>query len=390
MKILIVYPRLEPHKDFHYMPISALCVAARLLADGHDIKIHDERITRLKAADTEPYDEVMFSAYTGFQITDMYRMAIMIKSEYPRKRIILGGPHATAFKAQCIANPYIDDVWIGYAERGEYDMPWHAINVKDYINPDTKRFIYISSYSCPGQCHFCAQKTRRELVFIPMDKVERDIDNLMTLYPFKECVMFDATLFTKPDRALQISKIMKKHGLKWIADSRADEICRIDPYTLSQIINGGLTQITIGLESGSPSVVERMNKGKNHLEKYRECAEILAHHPVKMVSGVIFGTPGETPNDIRKTVEYIKKIKSINPNFYISTTFYQPLPDTKMADLCKEYGYQEPQTLAEWAERGAAAHYSYNQWQDAPWILESAEYHRIYEEFIQNNKELLI
>ena len=61
-----------------------------------------------------------------------------------------------------------------------------------------------------------------------------------------------------------------------------------------------------------------------------------------------------------------------------------------MAEMCKEYGYQEPQTLAEWAQRGADGHYKYNEWQDAPWIQQPDEYRRIYDEFIQNNKELLV
>ncbi|MDD5017168.1 MAG: radical SAM protein [Eubacteriales bacterium] len=375
------------------MPLSALCVAAKLLSNGHEVKIHDERITRLGGSDAEWADEIMISSYTGFQLSDMYRLAKIIKAAHPRKKITLGGPHATIFPLQCIVDPYIDFVWTGYAERGEFDMPWHLINIEDYVNPATERFIYISSYSCPGQCTFCAQKTRRELCFLPMDKAERDIDALMNLYPFKECVMFDATLFTKPDRALKISQIMKKHNLKWICDGRADEICKTPLDWLDDIIKSGLKQITIGLESGSPHIIEMMQKGKNYLEKFQRCAEILScykRNKLKMVSGVIFGCPGETPDDLRDTISYIWQIKAINPNFFISTTFYKPLPDTKMADMCKEYGYQEPQTLAEWAQRGAEGHYLYNQFQDAPWIEDKDEYRRIYDEFVINNKELFI
>jgi radical SAM superfamily enzyme YgiQ (UPF0313 family) len=332
----------------------------------------------------------MVTAYTGFQLHDAYRLIKLFKSVNPKKHITIGGPHASIYPDQCLADPYIDDVWTGYAERGEYPMPWHLINVKDYINPATERMIYISSYGCPGICTFCAQKTHRDLVFIPLEKVKNDIDSLMELYPFKECVFFDATLFTVPRRAYYISELMRKHHLKWICDSRADEICRTSPLMLGQIVDSGLTQITIGLESGSQRVVSRMKKGLEHLENFKKCAEILSRYDVKMVSGVIFGTPGENPDDIRQTIDYIKEVKSINPNFFISTTFYKPLPDTKMADMCKPYGYTEPDTLEGWAEHGAAGHYQYNSWDDVPWIENKTEYKAIYDEFVAGNSGLFI
>jgi radical SAM superfamily enzyme YgiQ (UPF0313 family) len=275
-------------------------------------------------------------------------------------------------------------------ETGEYELPWELVDVEKYINPATERFIYISSYGCCGSCTFCATKTKRKLVFIPLNKVERDIDNLMKLHKFHECVMFDATVLTKSDRALFISNLMKKHNLQWICDSRADEICRTPKNILDEIVNSGLKQITIGLESGSQRVVDNMKKGKNHLENYKKCAEIMSHYDIKMCSGVIFGTPGESPEDIKQTIDYIKEIKTINPNFYISTTFFQPLPNTEMADMAKLYGYKEPQTLQEWAENGANSHYHYNEYQASMWIQQPEEYKRIYDEFVAENSGLFI
>jgi radical SAM superfamily enzyme YgiQ (UPF0313 family) len=134
-----------------------------------------------------------------------------------------------------------------------------------------------------------------------------------------------------------------------------------------------------------------MRKGKNHLEHFKQAAEKLRQFPVKMVSGVIFGCPGETVDDLRQTIDYIKQIRAINPNFRISSTFFRPLPDTVMADICiKDYGYRQPATLAEWARQGEQGHYAYNQWQDAPWIVEREEYRKVYEQFKCENRELFV
>jgi len=389
-KILIIFPKLEEWKSVHYMPYSALCVASYWINHGAEVRIHDERLKPLEWQNITWADEIMFTAYTGYQISDAYRLIKHIKRLFPHKKITLGRPHVTLLPEQCLEDEHIDDVSVGYIETGEYELPWSLVDIEKYVNPATERFIYISSYSCPGICTFCATKTRSKLIFIPLDKVERDIDNLMKLHKFREVVFFDATVLTIPSRAFFIANLMKKHNLQWICDARADEICRTPKDILDSIVDSGLKQITIGLESGSQRVVDRMKKGRNHLENYKKCAEIMSQYPIKMCSGVIFGTPGETPEDIKQTIEYIKEIKAINPNFYISTTYFMPLPNTEMCDEAKKYGYKEPSSLAEWAEHGADSHYRYNEYHSSMWIQEPKEYKRIYDTFVNENKDLFI
>ena len=381
------------------MPVTALAVSAELLAQGHEVTIWDDRVDNVKEKSLlhliESHKEIMISAFTGYQLSEAYRFAKMIKETYLNKKIILGGPHATALPEQTLESPYIDEVIQGEIDTGEYPLPYWLIDIEKYINPATERAIYVSSYGCVGHCTFCSTKKRRKLMFLPFERIEADIDYLMSRYLFKEIVFFDATIFTKPDRVHRLSLIMRKHNLSWIADARADEIVRmfqgsLDKKILNDIMGSGLTQLTIGLESGSESIVKIMKKGKDHLRKYKECAYIMSKYDVKMVSGVIFGCPSETIDNLLETIEYIKMIKGINPNFFISTTFFRPLPDTLMADMAKEYGYKEPDSLQGWAELGQQNHYEYNTFMDAPWINNIEEYRAIYEQFRRENKELFI
>lgn len=393
MKTLLYFPKLEPHKSFHHIPITALSVASELLAQGHDVTIWDDRVEDSREKFVEYFVEasrVMFTAYTGYQLAEAYRVIKGIKEICPEKKIILGGPHATALPEQTLASPYIDEVFIGEMDTGEHPLPYHLIDIEKYINPATERFAYVSSYSCVGSCTFCQTTPRRKVKFLPLERVKKDIDNLMSLYPFKEAWFADATIFTKPERALFIANLMQKYGLRWICDSRADEICKTDSPLLDNIMNSGLVRITIGMETGSAKVVETMNKGKDHLLMFRKCAEIMSQYDVEMCSGVILGTPGEEPEDIRQTIEYIKEIVSINPRFRISSTFYKPLPRTKMSEMCAEYGYREPDSLEEWSKLGEGSHYNYNQWADSPWIIDREKYRQLYEDFRSGNKELFV
>lgn len=389
-KILLFFPKMEESKPHHYMPISALAVASYLLTQGHEVMIFDQRVDAAEELVTGVVeaDEIMVSAYTGYQLGEAVKFAKSVKQYSPEKKITFGGPHVTALPEQTLASPYVDEVVIGDVDIGEHPLPYHLIDIERYINPSTKRFIYVSSYGCVGNCTFCATKQKRPFKLLPMERVRTDINNLMARYPFKECVFFDATLFSMSLRVLCISESMKKYKLSWIADARAPEIAK-EP-NLAVLVERGLKQLTIGLESGSPRIVDTMKKGRNHLEHFKQAAEKMAQFPIKMVSGIVFGCPGETIQDLQQTIDYIKAIKEINPNFYISTTFFRPLPGTVMTDIAKEYGYKEPSSLEEWARLGEQSHYSYNEYREAPWIPDRDKHRSLYEKFKSENKGLFI
>ena len=382
MKVVILHPKLEPYKEFHYMPISALCVAASLEYKGYEVSIVDERIETLYMekllSELETTNELYISVYSGYQLHRAYHIAQAIKELKPSVFITWGGPHVDANILSMLGSNLVDSISTGYAEQGEHPINWSLADISKYVNPQTNRFIYVSTYGCVGSCTFCATKTKRKWVEIPFIKVERDIDSLMSLHRFKECVFFDATIFTKSSRAVALAELMMKHNLSWIADARADEICVMSERQLDLVMNSGVKRLTIGLESGSYKVVKQMRKGPNHLGRFKACAKILSNYNVDMCSGVIFGCPGESVEELKETIAYIKEIRSINPRFYISTTFFMPLPDTIMADEAKAYGYKEPTTLEEWARVGSDGHYKYNEWMNNPWILNKEEYKKSY------------
>lgn len=381
MKNVLFYPKLEPNRDFHYMPLSALSVASKMLADGDDVVIIDDRVDNraMERVLEELENWLYISVYTGYQVTRAYELSKLVRCKMPWVNIVWGGPHINALGKQTLESTFVDDIWEGYAECGEYRMPWELVNYKDYINWESERFIYVSTYSCPGVCTFCATKNKRKWIELPMAKVKGDIDALMSLHKYKECVFFDATIFTNGDRAFELGEIMTRHNLEWIADARALEIVRFKDEMKKL---PGLKRLTVGLESGSDRVVQMMRKGKKHLETFKECAKILYENDIGLASGVIFGCPGEGTSDILQTIDYIKQIKRINPDFKLSTTFFMPLPDTIMADEAKKYGYTEPDTLRDWAAHGANGHFKYNQWMNNPWISNIDEYKKIYDNFI--------
>ena len=437
-KITLFFPKLEEFKDYHYPPISLLAVAAPLVKNGIVCEIIDQRLDNysLNKLNKSVSDSrcVLITAYTGFQVEKAYEISKYIRINFPDKIIIWGGPHSTLVPEQVINSEYVDIVYWGYAEisivqlinavlcNSELNyvpniyykdednriictdkittikqedfcpLPYGLVDILKYINPNTKRFIYISSYGCPGICTFCATKTKRKWTTIDIDKIEKDIDSVMSYYRFEQCVFFDSTIFTLKDRALELSKIMKKYNLNWIADGRSQEIYNLSEEDIRILHENGLIQIAVGLESGSENVISIMKKGKDHLKKYKASAKRLSKFSIRLVSGVIFGVPGETIDDLKETILYIKEIKKYNPNFFISTTFFRPLPDTVLYDTVKDFGYHLPESLEEWVKTGQSNHHRYNEWMVSPWMtsIDVELYKKIYDDFVSENKELFI
>lgn len=391
-KIIIFFPKLESYKNFHYVPYSALSVASKLYDKGVDVSIYDERVEDnliMLYEQLETATDIYFTVYTGFQLTRAYSMSKTIKGMFPNVKITWGGPHVTVLPEQTLKSEYVDEVFIGYYETGEYLIPWHLVDIEKYVSP-RNRMIYVSSYSCPGRCSFCSPVPKRQWKELPIVKVREDISNLMDIHEFEEAVLFDATIFTRKERARQIADIMARYELRWIADARACELKDYSHEEMQYFVDRGLIQLTVGLETGSQRVIDMMQKGLNHFDNFVRTAELLSKFNIKLGSGVVLGCPGETPDNLKETIGFVKMIRNINTNFFISSTFFRPLPGTEMSNMAKQYGYKEPETLAEWAQLGACNHYKYNEYQYSPWIQQQDEYKTLYDSFREECKDYFI
>ena len=89
----------------------------------------------------------------------------------------------------------------------------------------------------------------------------------------------------------------------------------------------------MGMESGSPTVLDRMIKGTS-LEKSIRACKLVMEGGVKLNTGWIVGYPGETPETVKETVDVILKIKPTTAN--IGSLI--PYPGTAVYDEAKANG----------------------------------------------------
>ena len=87
----------------------------------------------------------------------------------------------------------------------------------------------------------------------------------------------------------------------------------------------GCHQVMFGIESGSKQILQTLRKDIN-LEKTRQAVAIAQSEGLEVRSAFIFGTPGETEDTCRETIEYALQLDSDLAIFNITT----PYPGTQL------------------------------------------------------------
>jgi len=447
-KVLLIMPKIEKYKDYDHFPFGILALGAVLDRLGVAYDIFDERVTRdpdhLK--DTiKDYSIVGISMFTGYQVSRGVHWLRYVREHNPEAITIAGGPHVSALPQETLRSPLVDFAVAGYGENSfgqlieslmncpnleearhfhakipgvhskgangapalptpkKYNdlqwspLPYRRLDINGYINPNTKRVMYVTQYGCPALCTFCATPETRKWTSKPLEMVYEDLEVLDELTNFRQLCFFDATLFTTRNRTMELIKHLGNRfpGREWLADARASELIRYSDEDYADIknCNAQLDTLIVGLESGSEYIAEKIvKKGAKHLPTYAEVAKRLNKAGINLTSGVVFGFPEETVKDLKLTQEYVAGIRKIHPGFRISTTFFRPLPGTDLYDMVKPTGFLKAASLEEWAEIGDGTHYKYNNWMDIPWMAESERepYRKAYEEFVEVHGDIMV
>lgn len=444
-KVLLIMPRLEEGKDYHHFPFGCLSIAAPLEKLGISYDIFDERVQ--DEAELLPrigdYAIVGVSMFTGYQTFRGHHWLQQVRRLNPDAITVAGGPHPTALPEETALSPLVDYVVAGYAEntfanlvinilassdrsrRLQYQLPgiytkrgpgviglptpkryrdidwsalpYHRLPVANYINPATRRVMYVSQYGCPALCTFCATPETRKWSSKPLEVVFEDLDNLDRLTAFRELCFFDATLFTNRLRTMELVAHLDRRfpGRQWLADARAAELIHYTDEDFAAIkrCRADLLMLVVGLETGSEHLAEKVvKKGRGHLKNFREIARRTYAAGINLTSGVVFGFPGETEADLAATTDYVREIRRINPDFRISTTFFRPLPGTELYDKVRAMGHIKFSRFEEWAMAGSGTHYKYNEWTDPPWLTDEQilTYRAGYAEFMNEHADICI
>ncbi|MDQ7832685.1 MAG: radical SAM protein [Desulfovibrionaceae bacterium] len=378
-------PDLVPHKTWVPLGIASLAGALRVAGfEAVPMDLHDfgwEEVGRILAASGA--DVVGVSCFT-FERANARRVAALAKKALPGATVVMGGPHATFFPHQVMADGNVDVVVLGEGElamvslaarldRGAAlgDVPGilyregHAVrttaarersesldafpfpviesfDLQDYKSPEIPPVFQnlpgthvITSRGCPFTCRFCSVNRFFEgkWSFRSPDNVLDELEVLTGRLGVRHVYFSDDLFSLHPKRVIDICRGILERGIEiaWMAETRVD--C-VDAGMLGWMRRAGCHRVYYGVESGSPAILRAMNKRFTPRQVAR--AFDLTHRAgIDPCCFLMVGYPGESPGTISETVELVNAIRpAAMPTIGITTI----LPGTEIYELSKRQG----------------------------------------------------
>jgi hypothetical protein len=129
-----------------------------------------------------------------------------------------------------------------------------------------------------------------------IDELRRDVT--AGIHKFRFC---DSSLTTNADLAPLCGAIRSElPDIRWSAFARLNEVS----VDLAAAMRGaGCRILFVGIESGSPRVLELIKKGLTPSQMAERC-RILRESGIQIAGSFIVGLPGETEDDIKQTIAF--------------------------------------------------------------------------------------
>ncbi|MCX8184324.1 MAG: radical SAM protein [Sulfolobales archaeon] len=278
-------------------------------------------------------------------------------SSYKKKygfKILVGGPAAWQWQWE---SDKIDLWGVDTVVDGEADIAIKKLAQKILDSEPLPKYIYIGVYDspkvnqipvikgasvnglveimrgCPRGCSFCSV-TLRPLRHIPLEVIEKEIEvNTASgvtsgIFHSEDVLLYGTSDVIPSEEPLRKLHEMSARHLKSIAWAHvslaavvvAERQGRI-LSKITDIIYSKLDQdyigVEVGIESGSPKLAEKIMPGKSAPfppSKYPEIVEeafsIMHEHKIVPAATFILNMPGETPEDVVKTIELIERLRS--------------------------------------------------------------------------------
>ncbi len=194
----------------------------------------------------------------------------------------------------------------------------------------------LTSRGCPYNCRFCqVTKNWKKPRFHSPQYVIDEIKYLVDTYKIEGLNIIDDLFIANKRRLGDFVDLLVKEGLdqklRFTVNGRANLINE-DIMVLLKKMNVEL--IALGLESMSEPVLSYLKNNTVTVEQNKTAVDLINKHGMRVSGLFMIGTPGETKDDMMKTLNYIKGTRWGHCHISITT----PLPGTELWELAKKRG----------------------------------------------------
>jgi anaerobic magnesium-protoporphyrin IX monomethyl ester cyclase len=235
------------------------------------------------------------------------------------------------------------------------DFPYQQIDFNRYVRRTfmgNRTGAHHSSYGCPFFCNFCAVVNMVEGRWLAQS-AERTADTvrrLVEFYHLDSVEFYDNNFFTRESRVAEFSERIMDLNLGWWGEGRIDTMMAYDESTWKAMQKSGLRMVFLGAESGSNETLKRMDKGgRASTEKTLDIAAKMRNYGIVPEMSFVVGNPPDPEGDTADTLDFIRRVKRVNPRTEIIIYVYTPVPlSGELYEQARADGFSFPETLEGW------------------------------------------
>jgi len=251
-----------------------------------------------------------------------------------------------------------------FEQEGLPPLPYNKLdniyNIKKYLGKTylgERTLAYHSSIGCPFTCSFCAVVPIFEARWKAKSaqSVYNDIKYIKDKWGADAIEFHDNNFFVSEKRTVEFAKLIKPEKMSWWGMARIDTMDKFSDESLQIISDAGCRIIFFGAESGNNLILEQLDKGGTQTgDQIIRFAERLKKFNIIPEYSFVLGTPAPTPEQVEAQIDFeidfIKKVKKVNPRTEIVLYTYSPVP-TEGSTLFKQVqaaGFKYPEVLEDW------------------------------------------
>ncbi|HUT53822.1 MAG TPA: cobalamin-dependent protein [bacterium] len=206
----------------------------------------------------------------------------------------------------------------------------------DFVSP--RNLPVMTSRGCPCSCTFCSSANLwgRHYRTRSSANVLAELDWLQDRFQVKEIKFQDDNLTVDRKRARELFNGMADRGrhLMWNTPNGI-AVWTLDEEMLGLMKRSGCFGITMAIESGDQEVLSSLIRKPLKLDKVREVNRAARRLGIFRGAYFIIGFPGETREQIGKTISFTRELKLDNCIIFI----FNPLPGSELFKECLARGY---------------------------------------------------
>ena len=363
-----------------YIPYNLALLAAITEKAGHEAKIIDGELEKIslneiieRSIKYKP-DVVVLTGMTPF-----YNIAVecaaLLKANNVNASICVGGPHTTIMAEKAFNKEFDfgfvgdgEESWVKFLQAKEkkigfHEVPglmyredgkikkvkrahatkdldaypmaaYHLLKMGEYKIGTLKGRLPFTSIQtfrgCPWKCIFCASDAldTTRILKRSIKSIVDEMEHVVKKYNVRHFMVIDDVLTLVRKRTVELCNeiINRNLNVTFEGSTRAN---LLDEELVALLKKAGLIRLSFGLETVDEDMRKTMNK-KVPLEAYSKSNELLNKYDIEALNSVMIGLPGETEENVWKTLNFLSKAKEVKQaNFAIAT----PYPGTKFHEM---------------------------------------------------------